>query len=432
MSSQSPITFDSTLAYVLSHDFQVSSTTLGQIVAKNFAQNPDLPGVIVMDGTHFLGMISRTKFREQTNTPQRENVYLNRPIQVLLDYLRIPALMLDQNCNITNAVNSALNRAKELIYEPIVVVCENNIFRILDVQVLLLAQNQLLNHAQNIIQQQQSQIEKSFQGIENEKNKLKEYSKYYKAKQEFIKRNYEDFLKVKQQEIFETAQKITEINEDFLQISQLVITETSKSFHSIFLNTNSINANTNQIQEISELISKDLESIDSACNLSGKILQQIRHLVVQASIIAYQSQSAPEGFSRINAEINQMLNQILNVNQQMNKVANHFRFHVQKLQDISESESSIARSILLKVERTEMVVKELEHLIDNYDPNLIVLIVEQAKNISPELIPAFAPKIEKLSLSPEENLTSDSNPQHLIGLIERTLKHRNHSSPSPE
>ena len=116
-----------------------------------------------------------------------------------------------------------------------------------------------------------------------------------------------------------------------------MITETSKSFHSIFLNTNSINANTNQIKEISELISKDLESIDSACNLSGKILQQIRHLAVQASIIAYQSQSAPEGFNRINVEINQMLNQILNVNQQMNKVANHFRFHVQKLQDISES-----------------------------------------------------------------------------------------------
>jgi hypothetical protein len=216
MNSQSPITFDSTLASVLSHDFRVSSTTLGQVVAKNFAQNPNLPGVIVMDETRLLGMISRTKFREQMNTLQRENLYFNSPIQMLLDYLRIPPLLLDHNSKIADAVNSALNRSKELIYEPIVIVCENNIFRIIDAQVLLLAQNQILNHAQNIIQQQQSQIKQSFDAIKAEKNKIKKCSKYYQNQQELIKRNHQDFLKVKQQEIFETAQKITEINEDFL------------------------------------------------------------------------------------------------------------------------------------------------------------------------------------------------------------------------
>lgn len=429
MSSQSPITFDSTLASVLSYDFTVSSSTLGQSVAKKFAQNPDLPGVIIMDNRHFLGMISRAKFREQVNTTQRENLYFNQPIQMLLDYLRIPALLLDQNCKIGDAVNSALNRSKELIYEPIVVIFDNKFYRILDIQTLLLAQNQLLNHAQSLIQQQQSQVEQSFQIIETEKRKLKKYTKYYQNQQEVIKKNYGDFLKIKQQEIFETAQKITEINEDFLQLSQLVIGETNKSFHSIYVSTNSIHANTSHVQRISESISNDLESIHSACNLIAKILQQIRHLAVQASIIAHQSQTPSQGFSRINLEINQLLNQILNVNQQMNKVANHFRFHSQKLQDIAENDAEIARSILSKLERAELVVKELERLIDNYDPNLIILIVEQAKNMSPELIPSLISKIEKLALTPEENPSSESNPQHLIGLIERTLQQRNHNSP---
>lgn len=424
MSSPSSITFDSTLASVLSHDFRVSSTTLGKVVAQNFAQNPNLPGVIVMDETRFLGMISRAKFREQMNTPQRENLYFNSPIRVLLDYLRTPPLLLDQNSKIADAVNSALNRSKELIYEPIVIVSGHTIFRIIDVQVLLLAQNQLLNHAQNIIRQQQSQIRQSFDIIKNEKNKVKKCSKYYQNKQEIIKKNYEDFLKVKQQEIFETAKKITEINEDFLQISQLVIKETNKSFNEIVVNTNSINSNTDYIQEISTSIAHDLDSMHSACNLSSKILQQIRHLAVKGSIVAYQSQSTPQGFNQINTEINQMLNQILNINQQMNKMANHFKFHVHKLQDIAQNQSGISRSVSLQLERVEMVMKELKHLIGNYNPNLIVLIVEQAKNISPELTQFF-------DYTPGKEINSDSNSQSLIKLIEQTLKHRN-DSPPPE
>lgn len=423
MSSQSSITFDSTLASVLSHDFRVSSTTLGKVVAQNFAQNPNLPGVIVMDETRFLGMISRAKFREQINTSQRENLYFNSPIQVLLDYLRTPPLLLDHNSKIADAINSALNRPKELIYEPIVVVYEPDIFRILDVQVLLLAQNRLLKYAQNIIVQQQSQILQSFEIINVERNRIKKCNKYYKNKQELIKKNYEDFLKVKQQEIFETAQKITEINEDFLQISQLVIKETNKSFKEIVVNTHSINSNTSHIQDMSTSISKDLELIHVACNLSGNILQKIRHLAVKGSIVAYQSPSTPQGLNQINIEINQMLDQILNINQQMNKVANNFQFHVHNLQDIAQNQSSISPSVSSQLERAEMVINELKKLIDNYNPNLIISIVQQAKNISPELI-------ESLDKTPEKQPNSNSNSQVLIELIERTLKHRNDSPPS--
>ncbi|MGL6139790.1 MAG: hypothetical protein ACRC2M_21025 [Planktothrix sp.] len=423
MSSPSSITFDSTLASVLSHDFRVISTTLGKVVAQNFAQNPNLPGVIVMDETRFLGMISRAKFREQINTSQRENLYFNSPIQVLLDYLRTPPLLLDHNSKIADAINSALNRSKELIYEPIVVVYEPDIFRIVDVQVLLFAQNKLLNYAQNIIQQQQSQIVQSFEIINVEKNKIQKCTKYYKNKQQLINKNYEDFLRIKQQEILETAQKITEINEDFLQISQLVIKETNKSFNQIVVNTNSINSNTSLIQEMSTSISKDLESIQVACNLSSNILQKIRHLAVKGSIAAYQSQSTPQGFNQINTEINQMLNQILNINQQMNKMANHFKFYVHNLQDIAQNQSAISQSVSLQLERAKMVINELKKLLNNYNPNLIILIVEQAKSISPELITS-------LDNTPEKPINSDSNSQSLIELIERTLKHRNDSPPS--
>ncbi|HBW57661.1 MAG TPA: hypothetical protein DEF27_07595 [Oscillatoriales bacterium UBA8482] len=230
-------------------------------------------------------------------------------------------------------------------------------------------------------------------------------------------------MKVKQQEIFETAQKITEINEDFLQISQLVIKETNKSFNEIVIHTNSINSNTSLIQEMSTSISKDLESIHVACNFSSKILQKIRHLAVKGSIVAYQSPSTPQGLNQINIEINQMLDQISNINQQINKLANNFQFHVHKLQDIAQNQSGIYSLVSLQLERAEMVINELKKLIDNYNPNLIISIVEQAKNISPELI-------ESLDNTPEKKLDSASNSQVLIQLIERTLKHRNDAPPS--
>jgi len=54
---------------------------------------------------------------------------------------------------------------------------------------------------------------------------------------------------------------------------------------------------------------------------------------------------------------------------------------------------------------------------------LIILIVEQAKDISPELI-------QFLDHTPEKQINSDSNGKGLIELIERTLKHRNDSPPS--
>ena len=200
MSKPSPVTFDSTLANVVSHDFEVSSTTLGQVVAQKFAQNLDLPGVIVTDNYHLLGMISRTQFRETVNHSQQKEIYLNNSIQFLLDYLRTPPLLLPQDCKIIDAAKTILNRNKELIYEPIIVVFDKNQYRLIDVQDILLAQNRLLYQAQVQIQEQQSKIEESLQLVEMEKNKCKDYLFYYKNQQNVLKKAYYSHLDTKQKE----------------------------------------------------------------------------------------------------------------------------------------------------------------------------------------------------------------------------------------
>lgn len=79
--------------------------------------------------------------------------------------------------------------------------------------------------------------------------------------------------------------------------------------------------------------------------------------------------------------------------------------------------------------REQVNTTQRENLYFN-QPNLIILIVEQAKMFSPELIPNLISNIENLRIFPEENPSSSSNQEHLIGLIERTLRNKNSPSVS--
>lgn len=429
MSKPSPVTLDSTLANVLSHDFEVSSTTLGQVVAQKFAQNPDLPAVIVTDNSHLLGMISRTQFREKINHSQQKDVYLNNPIQVLLDYFRTPPLLLPQDCTIIDAVTTILNRNKELIYEPIIVIFDKNKHRLIDVKDILLAQNRLLYQSQVQIEEQQSKIEESLQIVEVEKNKCKDYFFYYKNQQKVLKKAYDHDLDTKQKEWSNLAQKINEINQEFKSVSQLVITETSQVFSSISTSTNLLQANHQPILEVSQSIARDLETIELASNIISNLLKQIHHLSVQASIIVHQAHTSHQGYSRINSEINKMINEIINCNQQMSKIATHFKFHVQKLQEVAGNNEELTRAIYSKIQRGEMVIQELAQLVNQDDHNLTFLTEipdKQSPSPGSGVIKSESEPIETALIS--ENPTLGSNSKNLLQIIDLTLKKQ---KPSP-
>ncbi len=149
------LTLDSSLADLPSHDFQVSSATLGNVVAKKFQQQPDLPGVMLTNNSQIVGMISRTHFFEWLSRPYGLEIFLKRPIQSLwtmiadaegifnVETLVEKYLLLSATCSIDKAVELALNRPASLIYEPIMIEWLDGQLRLLDMQVLLLAQSQL-------------------------------------------------------------------------------------------------------------------------------------------------------------------------------------------------------------------------------------------------------------------------------------------------
>jgi two-component system sensor histidine kinase/response regulator len=153
------LTQHSTLADLPGHDSQVTPATLGQVIALAFEGRTDLPGVIVRDGNSVLGLISRPVFFKQLSRPFGLELYLRRPIQVMLNALPVQPLVLPHDCGVSEAAARALNRPPDWVYEPLVVGYPDGSARVLDIHDLLLAQTQLLTLANQTIAQQKEAAE---------------------------------------------------------------------------------------------------------------------------------------------------------------------------------------------------------------------------------------------------------------------------------
>jgi len=393
MSNLPRITFNSTLEDLVSYAFQIDSTTPGRVVAQEFHKNPELPGVIIVDQDQVTGMISRANFREQMNHLNRKTLYLSQPIQLLVDVIRIPPLILSKYCTILVAANQALTRPKQLIYEPLVIELEPGQVRLVDIQNLLIAQNQLLNFSYDKIQQQNLKLNQCGQKFEEEKSKVKQYQESLQQKNSLIHQQYNEDYSKQKAKLTQYTQSILQLNQHFVRVSERILAETHKAFHSIFLSANLTYRNTEHLFEISEAISRDLEAINSTSQMLGEIIQKVRHLAVQAAVVTYQYDSPkPQGLSKIGFEINRLVSETSKVSDQTNSIASQLKFHLQELRESALEDARISCSILSHIEQAENVIVELEQFVHS-------------------------------SLTHQENAQYDStDAQYIIHTIERALK----------
>ncbi len=153
------LTSDTTLTHLAAHDFRVSAQTLGHQVAHEFKQQPELPGVLVADGPTLWGMISRQRFLEFLSRPFGLELFMKRPIKTLLDAIDLPPLELEGTLGIHEAVQRALSRPADQVYEPVVVKVAGAEPRLLSISFLLLAQSHQMALAKDLIQQQKEAAE---------------------------------------------------------------------------------------------------------------------------------------------------------------------------------------------------------------------------------------------------------------------------------
>ena len=142
------------------HDFQVTPQTFGEVIARELARCPELPGVLITENQGFRGMISRQRFMERMSRPYSLELFLKRPIQIFLEAAENcqAPLLLSAASPIEDAVQKALQRPTAHLYEPIVIVSEDHQLRLLDFQALLIAQSQLLAAQRAELMQQAQEI----------------------------------------------------------------------------------------------------------------------------------------------------------------------------------------------------------------------------------------------------------------------------------
>ncbi|QDT36437.1 ATP-binding protein [Stratiformator vulcanicus] len=157
----SKLTHDMTLSGLSLHDVVVSLETPAQVVADEFDAQQDLPGAIVTSQDKLVGVVSRGKFLEQLGRPFGVEVFLRRPIRVMLEHIGIQPMVLSRECSIPEAAAAALSRAADTFYEPIVIADPDDpsILRLLDIHTLLIAQSGLLALANETIQKQKQSAE---------------------------------------------------------------------------------------------------------------------------------------------------------------------------------------------------------------------------------------------------------------------------------
>jgi signal transduction histidine kinase len=142
------VTQDVTVLDLPYSDVQVSDAALGSEVARIFEQNQSLPGIIVMNGNGFVGMVSRNQFFQRLGRPFGIEIYSPRAITFYLESIQAPPVVLSGKTTIQNAVIVCLARPPEHVYDPFMVQPEGGAPRLIDLLALILKQTELLTAAQ--------------------------------------------------------------------------------------------------------------------------------------------------------------------------------------------------------------------------------------------------------------------------------------------
>ena len=424
MSNPTQLTPDLTIGHLPSHHFQVSAATLGQVVAERFEQEPDLPGVIITHESQVLGMISRVKFREQMSLPDRLEIYGQHPIRALLDFIRIPPLMLSENWKVEDAVQASLNRHKDLIYEPIVVVMENDSHCLLDVQTLVIAQSKLLAQANKVIQKHRAERHKYRALIKQEQAKFQECNELLKSQQRQTEKS-QTIPSFQQVALVKQAEEIAQMNQRFVRIAKLISSEGRQAFQATFQGANSICNNTDKILGVGKAIANDLETVNRTSRTIREAIEQVRHLAVQVAVVTNQMGSQPSGLSQVSLEIGRLASKTFELGNQMEQIASRFKLRVHELTQAARAGANVAKSVTIKIDRAEMALLELEELIAEKKSPSQTPIKEPLPVIKSVTADSLVKDIEHAEVAVyelEQRVQQQDSSQYLIQKIQQALK----------
>lgn len=434
-----PFTAESTLRDLPLHYFQVVPQTQSQWVAQQFEQEQWLPGVVIADKHQFIGMISRRRFHEWMNSSYGVEVLLEQPISMFLELTQLSqqTWQAPETLTVSEALDYALDRNVDEIYEPIVVKAQERVisqrptYFLLEFQSLIRAQTQITQHAYQELRQHRKDLNRYVQRLGQSQAQVQQYVQRLRAQAEELRlAEALPSLQVWEQE--ESFQDLQQVTQRLLDTSKHAITNSQQAFQGTLGGISIIVQNTQDIVEIGQLLDAELGKVQTASHLVRNISQQIRQLAVQATIVANQTDTQLTGFSSITNEIGQMISQTLEAGREMELIASRF---TQKLHDLTTSAQGgmkAARSLIRKVQRAEAAINELESVAaqalgeddQNQIPKVSVLPDSGDTGLgAPDRPQELAQKITSLegALAKLAKLAQHHDASHLVRKIQRTL-----------
>jgi signal transduction histidine kinase len=122
----------------------VNLSDMVHIVYQIFENDKATPGLILLKEGEFYGLLTRVKFFEIMSRQFMYDLYSKRRIDHFFEENNSGKyLILDSSTSIIAATGKALNRTGSETFEPIIVVCGNSEYRLLDFYHLLVAQNNI-------------------------------------------------------------------------------------------------------------------------------------------------------------------------------------------------------------------------------------------------------------------------------------------------
>lgn len=127
---------ESQLSELPLYSFHVETSCTGLDMAKVFEKYPLLPGVILLEGGNYFGMLSRRQLLEFFIRPYGKELFVQQPLHILYSYARTGVLVLGDTTPILTGMQLAMRRSPECLAEPIVVDCGCDTYKLLDIQEL--------------------------------------------------------------------------------------------------------------------------------------------------------------------------------------------------------------------------------------------------------------------------------------------------------
>jgi len=176
----------STLAELPSFDVSIEPSARGELLGETLDRDPRLPGVVVTEGGAIRGVISRGQYLRLVGRHLGREVYHPRPIELMLEALgghEEEPLVLPRDTPIQEAVRHALERPRELIYEPIVLRGQGELgrppsLRLVDFPDLLRADSRISSLRNRQMDEILSTVQEGFLLVDPDHRIASEHSRY--------------------------------------------------------------------------------------------------------------------------------------------------------------------------------------------------------------------------------------------------------------